>query len=86
VMLMGQLGDHVTGTYAYLKMPKNAINFSEDGMRINGTTSIVGKYSGNINYRTAGGSIKTAPVIECYYYAVAENNTDRLMKLIQKGM
>jgi hypothetical protein len=85
VMLMGRLGDHATHSYAYLKFPKNAMNFSTDGMRIGGTITIVGKYVKNINYRTVRGETKTAPVIECSYYAIAENNNDRLMKIINQG-
>jgi hypothetical protein len=86
IMLMGQLGDHKTETYAYLKMQNNAVNFSSSGMRIGGTTKIIGKYVGNINYRTISGITKTAPIIECSYYAVAENNTDKLMKIIKQQL
>lgn len=86
VMLMGQFGDHATHSYAYLKLPKKPVNFSAEGMRIGGTITIVGKYVSNINYRTVRGEVKTAPVIECAYYATAENNNDRAMKLIKQQL
>ncbi len=80
-LVMGQMGSK---TYAYLKLPKNAMNFSAEGMRIGGTISIVGKYIGNINYNTVSGVIKTAPVIECSYYAAIDKNNDQLRKLINQ--
>lgn len=85
-LLMGQMGELASKTYAYLKLPKDAMNFSAEGMRIGGTTSIVGKYVGNINYNTVSGVTKTAPVIECSYYAAIENNNDRLRKLINRQL
>ena len=86
MILMGQMGEISSKTYAYLKMPKNSMNFSVEGMRIGGTTAIVGKYVGNINYRTVSGVTKTAPVIECHYYASVENNNDRLWKQINQQL
>jgi hypothetical protein len=53
--------------YVYLKITKKTVNFSPESMSIGGTISVIGKYIDNVQYRTVGGEVKTAPIIECLY-------------------
>lgn len=56
--------------YTYLKITKKTVNFSPDSMIIGSTINVIGKYIDNVQYKTVGGEVKTAPVIECYYMGV----------------
>jgi hypothetical protein len=53
--------------YAFLRTSKGTINFAPSAMRIGNDIAVVGRYVGNVKYKTVIGEERTAPMLEALY-------------------